>query len=445
MYTSLFDLIEQNNYAKIRQEIVSMKAVDIATFFEEINHNTLLLIFRILPKDLAVDVFSYLPNDLQKYIIESSSDEEIKTILDKLFFDDTIDFIEEMPANIVKKILLNTNEETRKLINQFLAYSEYSAGSLMTIEYVDLSKEMTVGQALQRIKKTAIDKKTIETCYVLDDNRILVGITTLRKLILSEESALVKDIMISDFIVLNTNDHQEEVATLFKKYDYVVMPVVDSENRLVGIVTVDDVIDAIDQENTEDFQKMAAMQPSEKKYLKTNAFVLAKHRFPWLLFLMLSATFTGGIIMRYENALQSVLILTSFIPMLMDTGGNAGSQSSTLIIRGIALGEIRTRDTLKVLWKELQVSFLLGFILGLVNFIRIYLVKKVSLGVSITVCVTLFFTIIMAKTIGGILPILAKKIKLDPALMASPIITTIVDAGSLMLYFFIATKLLRLG
>ncbi|HZJ78825.1 MAG TPA: magnesium transporter [Clostridia bacterium] len=445
MYELLFDIIEQNKYAQARQELVCMEAVDIAKFLEEIDQSKLLLTFRILPKDLAANVFPHLPTDLQQFIIESSSDKEIKSILDQLFFDDTIDFIEEMPSNVVKKILVNTNEETRKLINQFLNYAEYSAGSLMTIEYVDLKKEMTVAQAIQHIKETAIDKETIDTCYVLDNNRILVGSTTLRKLILSKESALIKDIMLSDVIALNTYDDQEEVAYLFKKYDYFVMPVVDSENRLVGIVTVDDVIDTIEQENTEDLQKMAAMQPSEKEYLKTNAFTLARNRLPWLLFLMISATFTGGIIRQYENALQSVLVLASFIPMLMDTGGNSGSQSSTLVIRGMALGEIKSHDILKVLWKEMQVGFMVASSLSIVNFIRIYLFDNVDLKVAITVCATLFFTVMLAKNIGGILPIVAKKFKLDPAIMASPIITTIVDAGALVIYFAIATSLLNIS
>lgn len=445
MDEKLFSLIEQSKYPEARQIMINMNAVDIAKFLEEIDQQKLLVTFRILPKDLAAYVFPHLPYELQQYIIESSTDTEIKSILDELFFDDTIDFIEEMPANVVKKILANTNEETRKLINMFLNYPENSAGSLMTIEYVDLIKEMTVAQAIKHIKETGIDKETIETCFVLDSNRILVGYTTLRKLILSDESAIIKDIMVTDVIALNTHDDQEEVVTLFKKYDYLVMPVVDSEHRLVGIVTIDDVIDVIDQENTEDLQKMAAMHPSEKEYLKTDAFTLAKHRFPWLLILMISATFTGGIIRKYENALQSVMVLASFIPMLMDTGGNAGSQSSTLVIRGMALGEIKLSDAVKVLWKELQVSFLVGASLAIVNFIRLYAFEKVDFLIAITVCITLFFTVMLAKIVGGILPLAAKKLRLDPAIMASPIITTIVDAVALLLYFSIATRLLGIS
>ncbi len=440
----LFTLINQNKYTEARKTLIQMQAADIAFLFESLNEHNLLVTFRILPKDLAANVFPHLPQNIQQYIIESSKDSEIQSIIGQLFFDDAIDFIEEMPANVVQKILTNTNEETRKLINQFLNYNEYSAGSLMTIEYVSLKKEMTVSEAIQLIKKTAIDKETIDTCYVLDNKRILVGSLTLRKLILSEESALIKDIMRTDINSLNTNDDQEVVASLFKKYDYVVMPVVDSEQRLVGIVTVDDVIDAIVQENTEDLQKMAAMYPSEKKYLTTKAITLAKHRLPWLLFLMISATFTGGIIRQYENALQSVMILASFIPMLMDTGGNAGSQAATLVIRGMALEEIKTGDIFKILWKELQVSFLIGSALAIVNFIRIYFFDDVGLAVATTVCITLFFTVMLAKNIGGILPVIAKKLKLDPAIMASPIITTVVDAGALILYFKTASFLLNI-
>lgn len=312
----------------------------------------------------------------------------------------------------------------------------------MTIEYVDLVKEMTVSQALNHIKETGVDKETIDTCYVMDSNRILEGVVSIRKLILSDDLTVVKDIMDTGVVSINTHDDQEDIASLFKKYDYYVMPVVDNEHRLVGIVTIDDIIDVIDQEATEDLQKMAAMQPSEKAYLKTSALALAKHRLPWLLILMISAAFAGGIIKRFESALQSVMVLASFIPMLMDTGGNAGSQSSTLIIRGLALGDMRTNDILKVLWKELQVSCIVGLILSSVNFLRVYFIERTDLLVSITVCFTLFFIVVLAKVVGGVLPIIAKKIKLDPAIMAGPLITTIVDAVALMLYFTTATWLL---
>lgn len=438
----ILELIEHGKYAEVRNKIIDMNTVDIAQLFEELDQQKLLIIFRILPKETAAGVFSYIPYELQRYIIESITDKEIKAIVDELFIDDTIDFLEEMPSNVVKKVLKNTDEDTRKLINQFLSYPEDSAGSIMTIEYVDLKKEMTVKQAVEHIKKTGIDKETINTCYVIDNNRKLEGVISIRRLILSEDEKVLKDIMETEVIYVNTHDDQEKIASLFKKYDFTSMPVVDNERRLVGIVTIDDIIDIIDAENTEDFQKMAAIQPSEEEYLKTDALKLAKHRITWLLILMISATFTGNIIRRFQDVLQSVVILASFIPMLMDTGGNAGSQSSTLIIRGLALGEIKLKDAFKVLWKELQVSFLVGIVLASVNFIRVYYFEKVDLMISFTVCVSLFFTVILAKVVGGILPMIAQEMKVDPAIMASPLITTIVDAFALVIYFTMATWLL---
>lgn len=442
MKEMILTLIEQGKYADVRKEIVHMNVVDIAQLFEEVDQQKLLVLFRILPKDIAAGVFSYIPNELQRYIIESITDKEIKNILDKLFFDDAIDFLEEMPSNIVKKVLQNTDEETRKLINQFLNYPEGSAGSIMTIEFVDLKKEMTAKQAIQHIKETGLDKETIDTCYVIDDNRKLEGTVSIRKLILSEDSTIVKEIMETDVVYINTHDDQEKIASLFKKYDFFSMPVVDNEFRLVGIVTIDDIVDIIDQENTEDFQKMAAMHPSDEEYLKTNALVLAKHRIVWLLILMISATFTGNIIRKYDEVLQSIVVLASFIPMLMDTGGNAGSQSSTLVIRGLALGEISLKDVFKVLWKEIQVGCLVGLVLSAVNFLRIYYLEKIDLLISATVSITLFFIVIVAKIVGGVLPIIAKRLKIDPAIMASPLITTIVDSAALILYFSTATWLL---
>ncbi len=355
-----------------------------------------------------------------------------------------IDIIEEMPANVVKKILKNTKEEERLLINQFLNYPENSAGSLMTIEYVDLKKEMTVKEAIDHIKETGVDKETIYTCYVTDKNRKLEGLVSLRKLVISDDDKTVDEIMERDIIYVNTHDDQEEIAYLFKKYDLMAIPVVDKEGRLTGIITIDDIVDVIEQENTEDFQKMAAMSPSEQEYLETSTLSLAKHRITWLLILMISATFTGSIIRKFEEVLQSVVILAAYIPMLMDTGGNAGAQASTLIIRGMALGEIEIKDILKVIWKELRVSTIVGVILSLVNFMRIYFIDKVSLKVAITVCSTLFFTVVLAKIVGAILPIGARKLKLDPAIMASPLITTIVDAVALILYFSMASWILGL-
>ncbi len=442
MNKDVLKLIEKSKFVEARNEIVSNNIVDIAHFLEEIEQSKLLIVFRILPKDMASGVFAHMSTELQRYIVESITEEEVIDIVDELFFDDAIDFLEEMPANIVKKVLRNTDDEKRNLINQFLNYPEDSAGSIMTIEYVDLKKEMTVKEAIEYIKKTGVDKATIDICFVMDSQRIIEGYISLRKLILSEETDIIGNIMETGEVHVNTYDHQEEIAMLFKKYDYLVMPVVDNENRLVGIVTIDDIVDVIDEEATEDFQKMAAMEPSEKEYLKTSSLQLAKHRIPWLLVLLISATFTGGIIKKYEHALQSVTVLAAFIPMLMDTGGNAGSQSSTLIIRGLALGDIKLKDIFRVIVKELQVSSIVGITLSFVNFVRIYFIEKVDILIAVTVSITILVTVVLSKIVGSLLPIIAKKLKLDPAIMAGPLITTIVDAVALIVYFGIATWLL---
>jgi len=442
MIEQLMQLINEGKYAEVRNILIKNNVVDIAQMLELIDEESIIIVFRLLPKEMAVDVFSYLSLERQQYIIEAITDKEIQNIIDNLFLDDTIDLLEEMPANVVKKILKNTTEDKRKIINQFLNYPENSAGSIMTIEYVDLKKEMTVAQALEHIKKTGVDKETIDVCYVIDSSRKLEGIIHLRKLVLSEQNIAIEKIMDTNIIALNTYDQRDKIASLFKKYDLLAMPVVDNENRLVGIITVDDVVDIIEQENTEDFQKMAAMQPAEEEYLKANIFSLAKNRILWLLVLMISATFTGNIIRSYEDVLQSVVVLAAFIPMLMDTGGNAGSQSSTLIIRGLALEEIKLTDFLKVLWKEFRVGLVVAIALAGVNFLRILLLEKTDVKVTITVCISLFVTVIIAKVIGGILPIIAKSVKIDPAIMAGPLITTIVDAMALITYFSIATILL---
>ena len=438
MNDKILSLINEGKYFEARNEISNLNVVDAAQLFEEVEQKHILLVFRILPKDFSSEVFSYMSFDLQKHVIDSMTDEEAFKVLDDLYLDDAVDFLEEMPANVVKRILKNTDKDMRDLINQFLDYPADSAGSLMTIEYADLKKEMTVAQALQYIREIGIDKRTINTCFVMDQSRILEGRISLRRLILSDESAIIKDIMDTDGISVNTHDDQEDVAALFRKYDYYVMPVVDKANRLVGIITVDDVLDVIDREATEDNQRMAAMRPSETEYLKTGNWSLTKHRLPWLLVLMGSATFTGGIISRYESALQATIILTALIPMLMDTGGNSGSQSSSLIIRGLALEQISTKDIFKVIGKEFVVGAYSGAILAAVNFLRIYFLEKVELSVAITVSVTLLITVILAKVVGGILPLLAKKLKMDPAVMAGPLITTIVDAVVLIFYFSLA-------
>lgn len=438
----IIKLVEEKKFIEVREELKNKNVVDIADLFDGMSKESVVKVFRVLPKDIAADVFSYMEYEQRMIIISSLTDKEISSIINDLFMDDTVDFLEELPANVVKKILKNTNEDTRKLINHLLKYPDRSAGSLMTTEYVDLKKEMTVKDAIRYIKETGIDKETINTCYVLGSNRYLEGIVSIRKLILSDDEVLIKDIMVTDFIHVNTGDDQEDIAGLFKKYDLLALPVTDNEKKLVGIITIDDIVDIIEQENTEDIQKMAAMAPSDKEYLKSSVWSLAKHRIVWLVVLMISATFTGNIIKRFNDVLQSVVILTAFIPMLMDTGGNAGSQSATLIIRGLALEEIRLKDISKVIFKELRVGALVGVILSFLNFLRIYYLEKTDFLVAITVCITLFCAVLLAKMLGGILPIIAKKLKLDPAIMAGPLITTIVDAASLMIYFSLASWLL---
>lgn len=442
MVIEIKELIERNKLLELCEYLQGLNSVDVANQLMDLEDDELVLVFRVLPKDIAAAVFSYLDKESQQHIVESITDREVTQILDKLFLDDTVDFIEELPANVVKKVIRNTSPQKRELINQFLKYAEYSAGSIMTIEFVDLKAHMTVKEAIDHTRKTGTTKETLETCFIIDNARHLLGTVTLKDLILSDDGVMIEDIMDTSLISVQTSVDQEEVAHLFKAYDLVVMPVVDRENRLVGMITIDDVVDIIEQENTEDFQKMAAMAPNEEPYLKTPVLSLAKHRIIWLLVLMISATVTGRIIQGFEEVIQSVVILASFIPMLMDTGGNAGSQSSTLIIRGLALGEITTQDYLKVMFKELRVGFVVAVVLSFVNFLRIYLFERVELMVALTVCGSLFFTVVLAKVVGSILPIIAKKLKFDPAIMASPLITTIVDAFALMVYFMLARTLL---
>lgn len=444
MYERIIELIEEKKFVLLKEELTEMRAADVAEAFDELDKKNSIILFRLLAKDAAADIFSHLSTQQRKDIVSAMHETQLNEIMEELYFDDMIDFLEEMPANFIKRILASASEEERKLINQFLRYPENSAGSLMTIEYVDLKKEMTVREALEHIKKTGVDKETIYTCYVLNDKRKLEGLVSLRKLVLFDDDLLISEVMTEDFIATKTLDDQEEIASIFKKYDLLTLPVVDKEDRLVGIITIDDIIDVIDQETTEDFQRMAAMEPSEEEYLHSSIFSLARRRVPWLLLLMISATFTEGIIGRFEDVLQAVAILAASIPMLMDTAGNAGSQSSTLIIRGIALGEIELEDYFEVFKRELRVSMVVGIILGSINFLRMLVFSRVPLGVAITVSVTLVATVMMAKIIGGTLPIAAKKMKLDPAIMAGPMITTIVDALALIVYFTIATSMLGL-
>ncbi len=440
----ILDYIKAGKPVNARSKLLEMNVVDIATLLEDVDRDDLVILFRILPKDTAAEVFSYLTKVDRAHIIESLTDKEISGIIEKLFMDDTVDFIEEMPANIVKKVLKNTDDDTRKMINSLLSYPDDSAGSIMTTEFVDIKKEMTVMDAIAHIRKTGVDKETIDTLYVIDSNRKLEGIVPIRKILLSDENLLIEDIMDTNFVYIYTLDDQEDVASMFKKYDYFSMPVTDSENRLVGIITIDDILDIIEEENEEDFAKMNALAPSDEEYLDSSVYSLAKQRIMWLLILMISATFTGIIIRQYESVLSSVVILASFIPMLMDTGGNSGSQSSTLIIRGLALGELEIADYPKILWKEFRVSIVVGLVLAFINFLRIYLLERVVFIVSLTVCISLFATVVLAKVVGGMLPLIAKKFKLDPALIAAPLVTTILDTFALMVYFSTATLLIGL-
>ncbi len=439
----IIGLIQNNQFSAVRKMLLEMNAVDIAIMFEEILEEEetacLLKLFRMLPKTIAADVFANASPEQQIYIVNSISDHEIKSIIDELYLDDVVDMLEEMPANVVKRVLQNTDEETRKTINIFLNYPEDSAGSIMTIEYVNLKEQMTVRDALRYIKLNGVDKESIDTCYVISNDRKLLGSVTIRKLILSDEDTLIKEIMDRNTISAKTHDDQEHVSHMFSKYGLFSMPVLDNENRLVGIITVDDIVDVIQEENTEDFQKMAALNPSEQRYMKTGVFTMAKNRILWLLILMVSATFTGLIIQQYSSLLSSLVVFAAYIPMLMDTGGNSGTQSATLVIRGIALDEIHTGDIIRVLWKEFRVSLIAGFVLSAVNMARLLLFDGVSLTVALIVCATLYCTVILAKLTGALLPIIAKKLGADPAVMASPLLTTIVDAVTLFIYFKLAS------
>ena len=425
------------------EKLSSMNAADVAEILDELKVTDATVIFRLLPKDKAVDVFTYFDSEQQQDIIATSTDADVEYILKEIFFDDKIDMLEEMPANIVDKILAKASPSERTLINQFLNYPEDSAGSIMTIEYCSVKKTLTVKEAMQRLKKVGLQRETIYTIYVVDDNRKLEGIVSLRELVMADDDEIIANIMNTDVVYVNVYEDQEVVAAVIKKYDFVAVPVVDNEERIVGIITVDDVIDIIEQEATEDFQKMAALSPSEEAYINAPAFVLAKHRIMWLLFLMISATLTGSILQRFEDYIAALPALLIFIPMLMDTGGNAGSQSATLVIRGLAVGEIEPKDALKILWKEFQVSILVGIVLALINLVRIRLLHpNQDPKIAITVSIAVMFTVTLANLVGGLLPIGAKKVKLDPAIMASPLITTIVDATALLVYFAVAKMIL---
>ncbi len=438
----LKELLDTKQYTTLRQKMADMNAADIAACMEDMGEGDMVKTFRILPKTMAADVFAYLETDSQQFIITGMSLRDAGMIIDNLMADDATDLLEEMPANVVKRILANASAETRRDINHLLRYPEDSAGSIMTVEYVDLKESMTVSDAIERIRQRGVDSEAINICYVVDANRKLVGTVALRYLLISPTDAVIGDIMHENVIYLNTLMDQEEVARQFQKYDFTAMPVVDNEERLVGIITVDDVVDIMQEEATEDMEKMAAILPSDKPYLKTSVFETWKQRMPWLLLLMVSATFTGSILMHFEDALARMAVLTAYIPMLMDTGGNAGGQASVTIIRGLSLNEIEYRDTLKVIWKEFRVALLCGGVLALANFVKLLLLDRIPVGVAAVVCLTLVCAVLAAKFIGCTLPILAKLIGFDPAVMASPFITTLVDVISLIVYFTIATHVL---
>lgn len=452
LYETIESLLKDKKYSSLRDVLTTMNPVDIAGIFEEIQDEKMPLLYRLLPKDTAADAFVEMDDDTQQFLIHSLSDIELKEVLDDMFLDDVVDMIEEMPANVVKRILRQSSPEDRAKINMLLKFPEDSAGSIMTTELVILRPSMTAEEAIKRIRRTGVDKETIYTCYVADNLSRLTGIVTIKDLLLADDDTVVSDMMDTNVISVTTLTDQEEVASIIKKYDFLALPVVDKENRLVGIVTVDDAVDVMQEEATEDIQKMAAITPNtDTPYLKIGIFRTWKDRIPWLLLLMISATFTGMIISSFEGALAASVVLTAFIPMLMDTGGNTGSQASVTVIRALSLHEVEFKDILRVLWKEVRVAVLCGVSLSMAAFLKIMLVDRlllsnteVTIPVAIVVSLTLAITVVVAKIIGCCLPLFAYKLGFDPAVMASPFITTIVDAVSLAVYFIIATNILNL-
>ena len=442
-------MIYQKKYLEVKEILSSENAADLAVLFEELfgedfeEQKEFVILFRLLPKDLAAEVFAYIDSDMQEFLINAFTDVELKEILEQSFIDDTVDIIEDMPANVVSRILKNSTTGARKAINAILRYPKDSAGSIMTIEYVSLHKDMTVSEAFEKIRKVGVNKETIYTAYVTE-NRSLIGIVTVKDLFLADEDDKIADIMETNIISVTTHEDREVVANLFRKYEFLALPVTDDDEKLVGIVTFDDVLDVIEEENSEDLAKMMAITPNEDEYFKTSVFEHAKSRVLWLIILMIGATITGLITMKYENAFDAVPLLVSFMPMIMATGGNSGSQTSTLIIRGLALEEIKFKDFFKVVFKEFKIAILVSVVLATINAIRIYFTYEKNLLLSLTIFLSIIITVIMAKLIGAMLPMFAKKCRLDPALMASPLITTIVDTCSMILYFNIATILLNI-
>ncbi len=437
MTEKILELLSQKNYVKIKAMVTDLYPADLAALLETLSPRDITLLFRILPKELAAETFTFMDSDTQMHLINGFSDRELREILDEIFVDDAVDIIEEMPANVVARILKNTDNETRKQINTILNYPDDSAGSVMTTEYVYLHKNMTVKESLDKIRQVGVVKETIYNCYVTEARK-LIGVVTILDLVTGEEDSTIESIMDTNVIYVNTHEDQEVVARKFTKYDLLAMPVVDNEERMVGIITVDDVMDVIAEENEEDFSKMAAMAPIEDSYFKTSVFTHARKRIGWLIFLMLSATITGSLLTKYEEAFQAIPLLVSFIPMLMSTGGNSGSQSSTTIIRGLATGEIQFSDFFKVAFKEFRISLFVSTILALINGLRIWITYN-DFQLAIVIALSIMGTVIIAKFIGCVLPLVAKKIKLDPALMAAPLISTILDTCSMLIYFQIAT------
>jgi len=436
-------LLEEKKLGELREELQRINPADLAILLEDLDEKERLLVYRLLPKELAADTFSFMDSDMQEGLINGFTDRELREVLDQTFVDDTVDMIEEMPANVISRILRSADAETREAINQILNYPKDSAGSIMTIEYVKLSRYLSVADAISRIRRVGMDKETIYTCYVTE-YRKLIGLVTVKDLLLAEDDQLVGDIMETNVIMVHTHDDKEDVAKQMSKYDFMAMPVVDDENRLVGIVTFDDAIDVLQDETTEDFSKLAAVAPNEDSYFKTSVLKHARSRIGWLLVLMLSATVSGAVLSYYEAAFQAVPLLVSFIPMLMGIGGNCGSQTSTLVIRGLALDEIHIRDFFRIIWKEFRIALIVSLALAVVNGLRIQLTYH-DLTISLVVAFSMIGIVILGKLVGGMLPIIAKSLKLDPALMATPLITTILDTCSILIYFGIATHMLSLA
>lgn len=443
MIEKVFELLSEGNFKELKQLLNESNESDVAECLDELSKEDLAIVFRLLKKDEAVDIFSYMSSDTQEKLVETLSDQEVAAIVSKLYIDDAADLIDELPANLVSKVLQNASPTKRKAINEILKYPEDSAGSIMTVEYVDIKSGLTVKECFDRIRRIGLNKETVYTLYVVDADRRLIGVTTVKELLMRDYDTCINDFMEDNVITVTTNEDKEEVAKMFDKYDFLALPVVDNENRLVGIVTVDDAMDVMSEENEEDFEIMAAMTPSEDDYLKESVITQYKNRIVWLLVLMLSSIITGKIITNYEVTFSAIPLLVSFIPMLMDTGGNCGSQASTMVIRALATDEIEPKDVLKVWWKEARIGIMCGVTLGLVNGIRIF-IQYHDLGIAIVIACTLCLTAVLAKSLGCFLPLLAKAIHLDPAYMASPLITTITDACSLAIYFNIALRVLNI-